>query len=726
MNILLVCGPCGLRDQLIRKFKKEGHRVCLLTGNRFKEPQKEKVFETYRFPYDSDSVRAVFESVLPAVTIFLGAYDPNFRWEEGDRASVRYTTALTNLLMAFASTGKGRFLCLSSEEVYGGNYPEDITEETPVKPESVKGLALAQGEALCTSFAQLSGKDIVTLRLQHLYGVPEKRAQCSEALTWFCLEALRGSELRADENRRFALLYELDAVEYLYSMSVCDYHRYGLYHLSSSVETNEAALARQVLAAMRDGEAAEPSVYKSTPGTRCVLSNQRFMDEFSAFVRADTAKTVVRIVEKMKACPECFLTDAERRPSFLERLFQRAGWMTKAAFPFLENLIGFVLFFLLYRYAAGSAYLGRLDVFLLYVLLFATVHGQQQAVFSSLLATIGYFIHQAAARSGIGAAVDYNTYIWIAQLFIVGLVVGYLHDRIQSLREEAADEQEYLSAQLTDIRSINESNVRVKDALTEQIINQNDSIGKIYHVTSALDQLMPEEVLFRAAAMLGELMGSRDVAIYTVNGSDYARLFSATSRKAREGGNSIRYLEYGELSEALKHGKPYINRSLDAHYPMMASAIYSEEGIQAIAMVWSLPWERMTLGQADYLVVCGRLIQNAVVHANRYLSTQESGRYLDGQAVLNQEAFQKLVDAFLQAKKDGLTECSLLEVEPGAAALAETGRAVRESLRTSDYVGVGGNGRVCALLANTGPEEAAVVQSRFEKRGFRCRMKEAT
>ena len=70
----------------------------------------------------------------------------------------------------------------------------------------------------------------------------------------FCVRiryALRGSELRADENRRFALLYELDAVEYLYSMSVCDYHRYGLYHLSSSAETNEAALARQVLAAMR-------------------------------------------------------------------------------------------------------------------------------------------------------------------------------------------------------------------------------------------------------------------------------------------------------------------------------------------------------------------------------------------------------------------------------------------------------------------------------------------
>lgn len=449
------------------------------------------------------------------------------------------------------------------------------------------------------------------------------------------------------------------------------------------------------------------------------------MKEFNASVRGDTEKNLGRIAERMKADPELFLTDAERKPSFLERALHQAGWLTKAAIPFIENLVCFVLFFLLYSYAASSAYLNRLDVFLLYVLLFATVHGQQQAVLSSFLATIGYFIQQSVTRSGFEAAVDYNTYIWIAQLFIVGLVVGYLHDRNQSLREEAADEQEYLSGQLTDIRNINETNVRVKDALSEQIINQNDSIGKIYHVTASLDQLMPEEVLFQAASMLGDLMGSGDVAIYSVSGSEYARLFSATSQKARTGGNSIRYLEYGELSEALKAGKPYINRSLDQRYPMMASAIYSEEGVQAIVMIWSLPWERMTLGQADYLVVCGRLIQNAVVHANRYLSSRQNERYLDGQEVLNKDAFQKLVSAFLKAKRDGLTECSLLELDTGGLPPAEAGKAVWACLRASDYVGAGGKGQLYALLTNTNKEEAVIVQSRFEKKGFRCRMKEA-
>ena len=91
MNILLVGGSSGLMNRMIQKFNKEGHRVCLLTGNRFKDDTYEKVFETYRFPYDSESVRDVFESVLPDVTVFFGAYDSNFRWNDEQRMSVRFS-----------------------------------------------------------------------------------------------------------------------------------------------------------------------------------------------------------------------------------------------------------------------------------------------------------------------------------------------------------------------------------------------------------------------------------------------------------------------------------------------------------------------------------------------------------------------------------------------------------------------------------------------------------
>ncbi len=82
------------------------------------------------------------------------------------------------------------------------------------------------------------------------------------------------------------------------------------------------------------------------------------------------------------------------------------------------------------------------------------------------------------------------------------------------------------------------------------------------------------------------------------------------------------------MYEALKEQRVYINRNLDASYPLMANAIYDNEEIQMILMLWRLPWERMTLGEANRLVVVSYLIQNAVLRANRYLAALEERRDL--------------------------------------------------------------------------------------------------
>lgn len=722
MNILLVGGPSNFMNHLIQKFKKEGHRVCILTGSRFKNGSYKNAFETYWFPYNSESLGAVFESVFPDVTVFLGAYDSNFRWEEGQKTAVYFSSGLINMLMSFDASGGGRFIYLSSEEVYDGDYRQDISEEEEVKPGTVKGTALAQGESLCGYFAKTAEKDVVVLRLQQLYGIPRKRTDCNEILTWFCLEALRGNELQANKELKFALLAESDAVEYIYMIADCHAHEGRVYNLSSSVETNEMEIARWVASAMGESEAAV--VPKKVSGRRCVLDNTRFVSEFRAKVWGNTEKNINKIISYMKEHKTIFLTDAERKPTFLERLKRRMGAFIDVMIPFVENLLIFIPVFMVNNYITEIPYISRLDLYLLYVLLFAVVHGQHQAIFSAMLAALGYFFRQTCDRSGFEVAIDHNTYVWIAQLFTVGLVVGYLHDRIQLLKDESADEQEYLSGQLLDIKSINDSNIRVKEALTTQIINQNDSIGKVYHVTSALNQLMPEEVLFRAAEMLGEFMDSRDVAIYTVSNNAYARLFSSTSIRARAGGNSILYRECGELSDALENHRVFINREMDSQYPMMANGIYNDQELQVIVMIWSLPWDHMTLGQADYLVVFGYLIQNAVVHANRYLSTLGEERYVEGVELLSKDAFQALAKSFLEAKGRGLTECTLLEVEAGNESIAEAGKNLRKSLRNSDYIGIDGTGGLYVLLSNTGNDEAAIVMERFIQRGYPCRMKE--
>lgn len=221
--------------------------------------------------------------------------------------------------------------------------------------------------------------------------------------------------------------------------------------------------------------------------------------------------------------------------------YEKWKWLIRTLFPFFENLVCFVPFFMMNNRTVGSEYFANLDPFLLYVLLFAIVYGQQQATFSAILAVAGYMFRQMYTRSSFEVLIDYNTYVWIAQLFILGLVVGYMRDQIRIMRLESQELEEHLHRQIVNIQDINESNVRVKEVMEQQLIDHKDSIGKIYSITAGLEQRMPDEVIFYAVEMLGKLMKTKDVALYNVVSKDYARIFSASSQKARSLGNSIRY-----------------------------------------------------------------------------------------------------------------------------------------------------------------------------------------
>ena len=307
---------------------------------------------------------------------------------------------------------------------------------------------------------------------------------------------------------------------------------------------------------------------------------------------------------------------------------------------------------------------------------------------------------------------------------ILGLVVGYLRDRLKVVEEEKKNEASYLSKQIEDISDINTSNVKVKEILSSQILNQNDSFGRLYEITTSLDKYEASEVLFYAAEVLAKLMGSKDVAIYTVANRSYARLFTATSGKARELGNSINYREMKELYEPLSEHKVYINKSMDERYPLMADAIYSEDEMQLILMVWGIPWERMTLGQANMLTVIGYLIQNAVLRANRYMSALEEQRYIEGTNILEPEAFHSLVKAYMNAREKQLTECALIQITSTNLSREEIGQKLVKLMRQSDYVGVFEDGRIYALLANTNAKDAQFVENRFREVGLQCEIQE--
>jgi hypothetical protein len=137
-------------------------------------------------------------------------------------------------------------------------------------------------------------------------------------------------------------------------------------------------------------------------------------------------------------------------------------------------------------------------------------------------------------------------------------------------------------------------------------------------------------------------------------------------------------------------------------------------------MVWGIPWERMTLGQANMLTVIGYLIQNSVVRANRYIEALKNERYVEGTNILEPEAFRSLVDAYLNALHKGLTECTLVEIHVPEEEEKAAAEVLMTKVRNSDPFGILEDNKLYLLLANTPEKDASFVINRFKEAGYDC------
>lgn len=720
MNILLIGGSCSLINNLIVKFRKEGHRVYLLTGERYQKKKYERVFETYNFTYDSEKLSDIIDSVNPDVTICMGAFDSNYRWKK-EHEAVKVSSHLVNILMACTQEKKGKVIYLSSDEVYYGDYEEKLQEESPLSGKGVRASMLIQAEGICQNFQKNWGLDLTVLRLDHLYNQPKRPEDVNHIGALMCLEALKTGCITVQENHEFSLLNEKDAVEFIYCIAK-EPQKHEIYHLSSETTVSEVELAGMIQKSFT-----EPINVIVTEGiqARCVLSAERFKEEYRKSAICELEPAIRKMACYMQKHKALFVDLDEEKLPWWKRLLNQWAWLIRSMIPFLENMICFIPFFMMNNRTVGSQYFANLDPYLLYVLLFAIVYGQQQATFSAILAVAGYLFRQMYTRSGFEVVLDYNTYVWIAQLFILGLVVGYMRDQIRLMRMESKEMEEHLSRQIVDIKEINESNVRVKEIMEHQLIEHEDSIGKIYSITSKLDQQEPEEVLFDAVEMMKELMHIEDVAIYNIVNEDYARMFSASSVKSRSLGNSIRYREMEEVYDELKEQKVYINKSMDERYPLMANAIFEGGQMKMLIFLWGLGWERMTLGQANYLVVVSYLIQNAVLRARRYMSALEEKRYLKKSRILEPDAFRTLVKSYSHAANRNLVEYTLLRIHTPNK-IKTTANETEKFLRSTDYFGVLSNKKLYVLLANTSAEDAVYVQKRFAENGYETTIERMT
>lgn len=732
VNVLIVGGYNVFVSQLIEKFNKEGWEVYLLTGSKHPTGHHPYVFEQYDFPYDSDSIKEIIDSAAPDVVLFTGAYDGNLISGRTRRESMYYMSSLVNILMASQMLKVPYFVYISSHEVYEESYGGLLTEDMPPTPLSTKGMLVSQGETLVSRYGETTEMDTVILRLDHMYWMPRNRKEIGEIHGELCLHALRNRKIPASEKHIFSSVYMADAVFAIYEIVSKKEHNERIYQITTSEEENEIEIAKVIQSTSDRSVVIQDNTVGLTQ--KNIMSGQRVRQEFGIETRFGYQDRVRSMMEYMDKNRNDFLRRDEREGGVIERLFSRFEKLFFTLLPFAENCIVFLLVFLLNNRTADSAYFRRIDVFLLYVVLFALFYGKRQAILAAFFSTAGFIFRQAYYRTAIEVLVDYNIYIWMAQLFIVGMAVGHLRDTLKIITDDKDEEIAFLSGQLDDIYDINSSNLKVKNILEDHIISYDDSLGILENMTASLEKLNPGEAMYHAASALSTVLGTDDVSIYKVSNGDYCRLLVATTEDARQMGKSMKYSVQGEMTESLANNEVFVNRSLEAGKPVMAYGLRHGDQMEYILMVWNLPFEKISLHQMNLLKVVGNMVQNAITRSDTYLEAVNEKRHIAGTEILNKEAFAQAVKTSEEISRRDYAETSLICLQSAGPVetfmedvqkLKHYNEILLRNLRETDTFGVGNDGYLYILLANSNKQEANIVIRRFAAQGLVCSLKES-
>lgn len=710
---------------LIARLSKEDWEVFVITGSEEKVEKPEKgVFQQYNFSFDNPSIKYVLESAQPDLVLFMGAADTGFNWKTIQQQSVRYLSGLANLLLSCRLAGVPRFLYLSSDEVYEKHYEAPIDEEEPLFARSPKAVAIAQGEDLCLRCHMKHELRVTILRIAHLYGYPVEPSHPLDFCMQMCIKALKGETLQADGGKTFTPTFLPDAVDAVYRVAAMRHPSKTVYQISSGEAVGELQAAKLIAGLCKNPPPVED--IRNELREAVIVSNKRITGDLRYHTKYSFEEGASSLFALVRRHLSDFLTPEERRK---RSIFRRAGYgmhdALRKLLPFAENLLLFIVVFIVVFFTGGNKYYEMVDFYLLYVVFVAVVHGKQQTVCSILLSSLGRLFMLSREAAMFDILVDYNTYVWVVQLFIVGMSVGYIKDKFQ---QEVGDKEEqigYLSVELEEIKEINFANVRIKKVLEDRLINYKDSLAKIYSIVSKLDELEPGKVLFASIGIISEIMGSDDVSIYIASsGSPFCRMVAASSDLARSMKKSICFPDMGRLYTELSAGRVYINREMEPKLPAMAGAVYNGEELEIIIMIWSLKFEKANLYQANLLSVLCHLIFDSVDRAHRYIEDSQAVHYWQDTNIMLPAPFAKALEVHQYAREKGLSDFCVLRVEAAGKPVEELGALLSARLRPTDYLGLDEQGGLQILIANSNPQEAAVVIERFAKLGVTLRLEE--
>lgn len=697
MKVVYIGRSDGLAEKLDERMGQEGNDVYLLSDKALpKKPKGVSRHRFYRIPRKGKNFGKLLRSISPDCVIFAGNHYISSAHEEESDEDV---ALLTQSLRAITAFPQIRFILLSSTEVYG-NIKERADESAELAAVDERGIRFIREEQLLDIYRKQHGVNAVILRASQIY-TDRPREDLDDFLSQIFSSAVRAEDHMTA--RVFQPLHVSDFVDAI--KRVADG---GTQHIYNVCGSSEISAERLYQLACWQQDLQEPAVRWENPGCTALADSSQ--------IRQELGWSDFRNLEEQLKKGEI----SYRRVKAKGR--SKKKWTIPTGIrQMVENLVLFEVFLLLHTLCASNSVFSHVNWMMIYVILVSVSYNIYQSTLAAILATAAYSYSQGLSLFEITAFYSYaDLVVAFVQFVSLGLLVSYTTNVLKQDAWSLRLDLDMLKEEYEDLKAINDENVLIKNEYEERLLTTKTGFPKLYDLISRLMVQEPDRILMETMQVISELVLTDTVAVYQGQaGSPWLRLVAALGDKSVMNGKSWNLSDFPRIYNAIARGELY-QGEIGSGEPAVVLPIICRDIPKAVILLKTLPYECETLYHVNLLKTMSMLLRDAMEKALQYEELSRENRYVKGTDILNPEAFRKQVLlAREKAEKHMAEHCVVELVYRGS--LSEAATTVSQTLRMTDCLGIDEDGRLFALLNNTGPESLEYLQNRLLTCGVEAR-----
>lgn len=607
---------------------------------------------------------------------------------------------------------------LSLAYEYGMEAVYFVSTAAAVKMENTQragdGMAMVAEQAV-KAWSEWADIPVTIIRLPEVYGPDCSPKDGLVARTLYASIKKEILPCMDDETTPRDFLYSADAVYGIYRAVSRGCHGKAL-NLGTGKGLTAGAFAKWIEEVTELPGIDENSDFKAFPYVQPVLECRTAQHELGWQLKYDRKEALVQTWKYIQAKVKADRLEAQNR---VQNMGRRAGY--KKLVPYAENAVGALLM-------AGITYWQhgitinpqtQLDVNFVYIGTMGLLYGKRQALIA-MMASIVIFVAASLARGGELISLTYvpEFILHITAYLFTAALTGYFSDARRFEQESVEwQKRQYIERQGA-LRELYEDTLSVKDKLYRQIVNADDSIGRLYSIIKPLDSVEPEDIFNQAAAVTSRILNVDNIAIYVVGADGYylrqkVRMGKLTNDQPR----SLRVKDHFYLQNLLENQAVFVNKELVKDTPDLAAPIIHQDKVIAVIAIYGLSFDQWSIYQQNLLSITTRLISASMARAYRYEQDMQDKRFVSGTRILQAGEFKQLIkDLENRRKLQGNFPVAVLKIDMTNLDYAGLDARLSHVIRNEDFVGVGSHG-VYILLPDADDDVTVMVQERLQGAG---------